>query len=289
MRKKPDEMLTRDDWDFHAVPDDELFSCCYWEYARESARIRVFSSPKDSDFFPAPEMQPEITGPGGSVFMKARRSLLNPARMRFAESLRTYALPVKLMLDRAFRIKTVPFGKAWVKVPSSLRRGVVQELEPYFAEKPSLTYLPFNRCLDMRDVGVADENYRCAELDTETGIERFRVQIAWADFTDKEIVAAFHTWVSKNRLQGVGRGNDKGKRKGKGLRAHLAWLGMMRLMNAHPYTSMMACCPDAATFYGKTDWPRSRKKAEMVFRDLFPFLPESDKPIHWKTAGGRTR
>lgn len=32
--------LSRLDWDFTAVPDDELFGCCLWEYARESNFIR---------------------------------------------------------------------------------------------------------------------------------------------------------------------------------------------------------------------------------------------------------
>ena len=280
-------MLARVDWDFNAVLGDELLACCYWEYARESARIRAFCSPKDSDFFPAPEVQPEIKGPDGIVLMKARRRLVNPARARFAKSMLMYALPVKLMLDRVFGTKVDPFEKAWVNLQPLFRKAVVEALEPYFAEKPSLTYLPFNRCSDLRDIGLADEDYRCAEFDAETGIERLRVQVAWADFDTNQIVAAFRAWALENRPPGVGRENDKGKRKRKGLLTHLAWLGMMRLTNAYPHTSMTACCPEAATFYGENNWPRSRKKADRVFRDLFPFLPESDKPIHWKTAGGR--
>ena len=31
--------LTKFDWNFDAVPDNELVACCYWEYARESAFI----------------------------------------------------------------------------------------------------------------------------------------------------------------------------------------------------------------------------------------------------------
>ncbi len=287
---KADEMLlvAKLDWNFDNVPDDELLACCYWEYARESARIRAFCSPTDSDFFPAPEMYLEIRRPDGSAFMKARRSLINPARMRFAENLRTYALPVRLTLQRV-RTTSDPLEKAWLKLSPSLRLEVVQELQPYFAEKPALTYLPFNRCSDMRDIGLAGENYRCAKLNMETGIEWFRAEIDWGDFTDKQIVAAFRTWVSENRPQGLGRGNEKGKRKRKGLLSQLAWLGMMRLMNAYPYTSMATCCSEAAIFYGKTNWPRARKKAGRIFRELFFFLPKSDKPIHWGTAGGRGR
>src|SRR5882724_7900959 len=142
MKKKSDEMLTRIDWDFNAVREGELFACCYWEYARESARIRAFCSQKDCDFFPAPEMQPEIRRPDGSVAMKARRSPVNLARMRFAEGLRIYALPLRLTLERVFETNADPLNNAWEKLPSSCRQEVVEELEPYFAKKPSMTYLP---------------------------------------------------------------------------------------------------------------------------------------------------
>src|SRR5438552_8449246 len=280
-------MLARVDWDFNAVLGDELLACCYWEYARESARIRAFCSPKDSDFFPAPEVQPEIKGPDGIVLMKARRRLVNPARARFAKSMLMYALPVKLMLDRVFGTKVDPFEEAWVNLQPLFRKAVVEALEPYFAEKPSLTYLPFNRCSDMRDVGLADDAYRCAEFDKDLGMERLRVQIDWGGFNDAQIVAAFKAWVIENRPLGVGIADERGRRKKKGYSVYLAWLGIMRLMNAYPHTSMGLYCPEAATSYTETNWPRSRKKAGRVFRDLFPFLPESDKPIHWKTAGGR--
>ncbi len=32
--------LEPEDWDFSEVPNQELMSCCYWEYARESDFIR---------------------------------------------------------------------------------------------------------------------------------------------------------------------------------------------------------------------------------------------------------
>ena len=283
-------MLARVEWDFNAVSDDdELLPCCYWEYARESARIRAFCSPKDSDFFPAPEMQPEIKGPDGGVFLKARRRLVNPARARFAQSLWIYALPVKLMLDRVFGTKADPFEKAWVNLRSSFRKAVVQELKPYFAEKPSLPYLPFNRCSDLRDIGLADENYRCAKFDEELGIERLRVEIDWGGFTDAQIVRAFKLWVANNRPSRVGTADERGLRKQKGYRVYLFWLGTMRLMNICPFTRIKMEIPDAWSQRRSEDWPRARKKAISVFKSLFPFLPEEDFPIHSTTTGGRRR
>jgi hypothetical protein len=34
------EAVSRNDWDFDNVPDNELVACCYWEFARESRQIR---------------------------------------------------------------------------------------------------------------------------------------------------------------------------------------------------------------------------------------------------------
>jgi len=34
------ESIAKAEWNFDAVPDNELVACCYWEYARESAFIR---------------------------------------------------------------------------------------------------------------------------------------------------------------------------------------------------------------------------------------------------------
>src|SRR5713101_7067448 len=164
MKKKPHKSLPRVEWDFCAVRDDELLACCYWEYARESARIRAFFSSEDSGFFPSTETHPEIKGRDGSAPVKARPVRSDSMRLRFVQDLWTHALPLKLMLDRIFKKNIDPFENAWMRLPPSSRREVVKELEPYFAEKPFLTYLPFNRCSDIRDIGLVDENYRCAEL-----------------------------------------------------------------------------------------------------------------------------
>jgi hypothetical protein len=62
---------------------------------------------------------------------------------------------------------------------------------------------------------------------------------------------------------------------------------MLRLMSLCPFTSLEKEMPTAWRCYGKTDWPRARKKAAAVFNGLFPFLPRDEAMIHWQTAGGR--
>jgi predicted phosphoadenosine phosphosulfate sulfurtransferase len=121
------------------------------------------------------------------------------------------------------------------------------------------------------------------------GVEYLRVEIDWAGFTDAQIVAAFKAWLAENRPHGVGVASRRGQRKQKGYRDYLAWLGMMRLLNAHPFTSIKRAKPDAWLHYRSADWPRARKKAGGIFKWLFPFLPQQDLPIHYQTAGRRAK
>ena len=121
--------------------------------------------------------------------------------------------------------------------------------------------------------------------DSESAI----VEIAWKEFTDDEIVKSFKKWIELNRPAGVGKASHPGRRKEKGYRDYLAWLGMMRLMNVCPFTSLKRKLPEAWSQYRSADWPRGRKKAIDVFKRLFPFLPSNAMPIHANTAGVRAK
>ncbi|MGD1089820.1 MAG: hypothetical protein ABR955_14030 [Verrucomicrobiota bacterium] len=264
------------------VPVNELVACCYWEYARESARIRAAFEPDEKVFFPDP-IPTYTTSPGG-VRLKTG-SVLNTARAQFIDQIHEKALPVLKTVHLAANEVPHPFDVPWLELSAVVRQAAVKELEPYFADKPALTYLPFNRCSDHHDIGIADADYRCAAFDAEFGIEYLRVQIDWRGFTDAQIIEAFKTWLVENRRVGVA--DRRGVRKQKGYGDNLAWLGIMRLMNAYPFTGIEKIKPDAWLRYKTADWPRARKKAFDVFKGLFPFLPQEDVPMHWQTAGRR--
>jgi hypothetical protein len=282
----PAEGIEPHDWNFERVPEDELVACCYWEYARESARIRAAFDPEDKIFFtnPAPAY---LLSPTGQRLKT--ESVINTVRARFTDRIREQALPVLETFHRAITEVSRPFDLPWLTLSLSVREAVIVALAPYFAEKPGLTFLPFNRCSDLHDVGVAGEAYRCAEFDAELGIERLRVQIDWGGFTDAQIVAAFKAWTAENRRAGIGFPDHRGRRKKKGYGDYLAWLGIMHLMNRHSFTSIEREFPDAWKRYRSADWPRAREKAGTIFRQLFPFLPGEDKPLHWPTVGGRAK
>jgi hypothetical protein len=283
--------LQREDWDFCSVPDNEVYACQWWEYARESARIRAFYNPAGSDFFQSVGMAPERQRPNRTTKIEAHRHLVDPIRVQFARFLREYALPVNQTMQRAREhgIAAEALDYPWQCLPSDLRRAVLEDLAPYSTKMPCLTFLPFNRCSDLRDLGIADEDYRCAQLDQQTGIERFRAQVEWAEFTDSQIVEAFRVWVKENRPLGVGHSDQRGKRNSGGLDARLHWVGILRLMSAIPFTRAQTLRPDAWKRYRTMDWPRARQNAGRTFRHLFFFLPEIDRPMHWPTAGRRAK
>lgn len=283
MKKK---VLSRNDWDFDGVPPDELVACCYWEYARESARIRAAFEREEKVFFPDP-IPTYVVSPAG-VRLKTG-SVINTARARFIDQIHEKALPVLETFHHAINEVPHPFDVPWLELSAVVRQAVIGELAPYFAEKPGLTFLAFNRCSDHHDIGLADEDYRCAQFNAKLGIEYLRVQIDWGSFTDAQIIAAFKVWLAENRPPGVGVADRRGLRKQRGFSDYLAWLGILRLMNAYPFTSIKRAKEDAWSHFRSVDWPRARKKASVIFKGIFPFLPQEDAPIHWQTAGRRAK
>lgn len=281
-----DNRIQFEEWNFSGVSLDELLPCCNWEYARESARIKSLFDENNVTYF-SPSLVKKNQSRNGVVLKTS--SIINQERSRFIDTLRTYALPIFLTYQEAIKVPCRPLDLPWQKLPEAVRRKVVEELAPYFTEKPALTFLPFNRCSDLRDIGLAGEQYKCAEIDVELGIERLRVEIDWGGFTDTQIATAFKTWIAENRPNGIGSADHRGRRKEKGYGEYLAWLGIMRLMHIYPFTSIKTTSPKAWSFYRSADWPRARKKAKGFFQELFHFLPTEDSPIHWQTAGGRAK
>lgn len=92
----PDEPeLSESNWNFVRVPEAELIACSYWEYARESARIRAAYDPDEVTFFPPFSAAPAYSG---SPYAGRR---LDRARGDFIFQIWEQALPVKLTHDRA--------------------------------------------------------------------------------------------------------------------------------------------------------------------------------------------
>jgi hypothetical protein len=300
------------DWNFDGVPDDELVACCYWEYARESAFIRRikrrFAAQKAGEKFNAGLWRSyeriDSIGYAAEVFLlgflveevesaKASRpdaplitgsfpgpwQSLSKAERKYRSHIRSDSEVIGL----------VPFKYGGDIITAESLLESAKEYSKQYRKEADEAHLanPGYGETTLRRWGKYPKFDPKASVIWDDGIESAIVRIAWEQFTNEEIVEAFKNWVGPARPPGVGVANRRGQRKQKGYRDYLAWLGMMRLMNAHPFTSIKRARPDAWSHYRSADWPRARKKAIAVFKRLFPFLPPNAIPIHARTAGGR--
>jgi hypothetical protein len=104
------EPINPHEWNFDPVPDGELVACCYWEYARESARIRAAFVPDDKVFFPNPPPT-YVVSPAG-VRMKTG-SAINTARARFIDQIHEQSFPLLKILPGAINEAASPFDVPW--------------------------------------------------------------------------------------------------------------------------------------------------------------------------------
>ena len=314
MRKK-NVKISEFDWNFDTVPENELVACCYWEYARESAFIRrtkdSFTARKAGEKF-NPKLwrnfeKIDSVGYAAEVFLlgffvedvesaKASR----PDAPRITGS---FPAPWQTLsaAERIYRSQIRSEVEALGIVPFKHSGDIITaEVLLERAEEYSRQYQKELDKLHRANPGVGEGTLRrqgkhpkfepkASAVWEDDGSESAIVKIAWEHFTDDEIVKAFKKWVELNRPAGVGKASHPGRRKEKGYRDYLAWLGMMRLMSVCPFTSLKRKIPDAWSHFQSADWPRSRKKAIAIFKKLFPFLPKKDLPIHARTAGGRAK
>ena len=307
--------MSKFEWDFDNVPNDELVACCYWEYARESTFIRRtrqhFSARKAGEKFNAKLWRNfekiESIGYAAEVFLlgflvedveSAKASRPDAPRItdRFPASWQSLS-----GVERKYRACIRSEVEACGIVPFK-HSGDIITAEVLLEKAMEYSKQYRNAAAKAHDAnpGWGETTLRrwgkypkfepkASALWEDDGGESAIVKIAWEHFTDDEIVKAFKRWVELNRPAGAGKASHPGRRKEKGYRDYLAWLGMMRLMSVCPFTSMERKLPEAWSRYRNADWPRARKKAIGIYKTLFPFLPKTDLPIHARTAGGRAK
>ena len=188
-RKVAAVKLDEQSWNFSAVEDWELVPATYYEYARESNTI-----------VDGLRVKPDTSPPTIIIGLRVRGTPLSERfNVALKERIRLQAYPLWVTLtpkphpeDSAGEpARFLPFVKLWEpwqRIAEGTRRAICEELAPCFPKEPGLPLLPFNRCSDLRDLGLVDafDNYRCAEIDAESCIERLRVEIDWS-FTDDQI------------------------------------------------------------------------------------------------------
>lgn len=303
------------EWNFDEIPDDELEICVQWEYARESAHIRDFRE----------HCRKNVTPKGGicssKVYESIRRDIAKfktkPPRVAYLFQ-EGYA---SLMDRNTKRTIISPFPEPWQSLSADMRRALLDQATQPIVSKEVLP--PFNwsplwdarmlleecveKCSNPTTKDILDwvmkfekpplndnnsswrerpRSERPAKM-YEGGFERLVVEIDWGRYTNEEITASFNAWLKKNRPANVEPPDDRGKNKLRDLRAALKYLGIMRALNVCTFASPRF--PQPFRNAGEKSCYRDRKKANAKFRELFPFLNNKTKPIHWETRTARAK
>jgi hypothetical protein len=307
---KPAEPLHPHEWNFDEVPDSELVACCYWEYARESPFIcstlqrygeRLAGRRPDTDaeveeiqrneqmllgmgyalevFIPdqfsnrEPDAPPSLGGfpkPWQALSI-AQRKARSPIRR---ESESPGIAPVQLARS--------PCGESLARAWEAMyKRSLIDGSPCRFSFRTGPTLVNGVPC-----------GLRFWEGKTETLL----IEIAWGHFSNDEIAEYFRKWVSGARSRHFPNPKKTGHTRKHDRRAALRDLGVMRLLNFSTVANLKNRGPVAADHFTRLGWlgtdrqknfSAARKRALRNFRDLFPFLPEGELPMHATTKGGR--
>lgn len=118
-------------------------------------------------------------------------------------------------------------------------------------------------------------------------------EIDFRNFTDQEILEGMAEWLKENRPEPYGKPRRAlpilRKRGGKRIefRVGLERLGLMRLLHWYSPKELEVYRPDAwELFHSKQEsFRREIKEAVRMFHRLFPFLGESENPVHLERYG----
>jgi hypothetical protein len=322
--------VKREDWDFSSVPDGELVGCCYWEYARESAFIRDTlhryrewaaeggKRDKASDELFARTDQIQSIGYPAQVFMAG--CVFRPGRTSQSEdpARPNHRHPDAPPISGSFPAPWQSLTKAERKfrahigndveqldiVPIKLghwSRGkdiarVCQIIADRQHEQRKTWERGYSRRDDKGNFFALPDPPEFAEI--RPGLrwgfyESLVVDIAWANYTNDELVRAFRRWVKAHRPKQIPVPSNQGRKPGD-WRAHLMRLAVMRLLSRfkpadirNPRDDDGRAIWETKQFAGRkwfdgTKWHDARREAGQFFRRLFPFLPAAEKPLSWE-------
>jgi len=322
------ENIPRIEWDFAAVPDNELLACCYWEYARESAFIcglrqrcweywqplylkgQWWNEPEDKQLHADLQMAQSIGYPA-EVFLSGiccppDGVLPDSPPLKSGEVHRltgSFPKPWQLLTpqERKYRSHVPPRGLVDFVQMVPFERGnfldardIVQTVTAQRRDRDEANELARRANPRMTDEALM----RLGKLQFPdiqpsviyaSGTEHTVVQISWGLFTNEEIIQSFRKWVKANRPEDIRKPDGKGRNKARDWRVALERLGITRLLHRLRRREMEVKCPEAWKLYGKSECYKERKRAGEMFRRLFPFLSKSERPLSWPTKGGRSR
>ena len=308
--------LTREEWDFEAVPDGELVACCLWEYARESESIhryaeyiwclRVETEQRihGSQSRPLTPRQAEMYG-----IYKGRISSSGFDHGEFSASLYETDYPwigiYSAILD-SLTSGILP----WQRQPRELRQDLCAKVSQSEMLKPLVMAQiadleacweknrePLDEARQSKEES-RDENIMCAGfeashaiyLDEDTPNSHHAKATAaftvdFSRFTDAEITEAFKTWLESNRPEAWKNPKRvfpdapaRGSKRTE-FRVALERLGLMRLLHRFYPKQLAEVYPEAWKRYGSKEdaFRRELRSADKFFHRLFPFLPAHER------------
>lgn len=291
--------LTEADWNFDSVPEEELNVCCLWEYGRESSFLRSikqrsaevaclrlsfeerwefvgrdFSKAFGTLGRSAILFQEGIYRLGGNGFNPGAVSSFPASWQSLDKSERSLLLETadwdvkKAAGFPPFRRSNVPRAEAMVKLfrPQSMKEVFGREevgVPEYFHAGHKLRSL-------------------CPCFMYPAGHEVLLVEIDWCDYTNEQIITAFAQWLKENNPPGISRPDNRGHKKISHL-AKLERLGILRLLNRFTLSELRGASAEAWKHYNSPNrrWLKDASLACAHFKELFPFLSETTKPLAW--------
>lgn len=314
------EPLTRSDWDFGRVPDQQLIACCLWEYARESTSLAFASLrhrvtmrqvtgnktwgglPDDEAAFSqhVKKMKEEEQRAGFDyeAFL-GRFWKCDEGYVQFYNTLREYggtsSIPWRKLAADTREVFCKQLNQRSVFEPCAL--GHIRELELLWqANSHDLSEVrarvrPAND--DSEDmvlftpsvaVALPEEN---ADLPSRCTIGAFTID--YSRFSDREIINALTRWVRANRPKQwrLPRNRFPVVNRGSKLndyRVALERLAIMRLLHWYSPRLLRLELPQAWKLYGRKE-PTFRREihaALTFYRERFPFLPKAELPASYE-------
>ena len=329
MNPKP-PALQREEWDFTKVPNSELAGCCWWEYARDSAFIRDTlhgyrewflagaTGGETGDALCKRMSRIQSIGDVSNTFVRGcsyRRGIVWQSWLPDRENFRhpdappitgSFPDPWQTLSagERSHRACLANYGEGLV--PRPMERGDYLEAEDigkHCRAKWERVLSAFHKIQDenpgksegqLREEGKLGPYEEIPpSLFLESGREITVLRIAWANYTNDELVRAFRKWVKEHRPKEIPVPSNKGRKPGD-VRAHLTRLAVMRLLSRYKTSEVLNPKADglkailgSAQFSGSkwldsTKWHDARREAGRFFHGLFPFLPADDKPLSWE-------
>lgn len=312
------EPLAKAEWDFEAVPKEELLACCYWEHARECMSFIGYQ---------LEQLKPAWTGKREKDEL-LKEILGNIEKEGFdSESFlgRLYETDAGYSDFIHFLMSEVTlFSPPWSRLPSEVCRGFakeaaktpdlftpigparIYELELLWEENATgLKKVRANPALMAKDDDAEDaEGYQVSH--PVIGVPTHQVEkhgptlvglaVDFRRFSNSTILAAVADWLRGNRPSDCPEPKRNGK-KLSDLRFNLRCLGVMRLLHRHTFEQIDKEIPEiweSAPFRGAkwrdaNKWYDARRHVLKTYHELFPFLERNEQPLHWQTKGDRKK